>query len=124
MMQVIYGGRRTGKTTKLVEFMRENSECRMITFSRHRVRELEAHYGDLKGRFIDFDSFDRRIYRDIVIDDLDLIMNRVFEKLPHMVTFTPTFCTKPQRLQPSIEMSKWKDHIDPTEFQDLFDEPN
>ena len=95
----MYGGRRVGKTQKLLQFLRDNPECKMVTFSHQRVRELNYMYPDLKGRFVSFHHFDSRVEKDFVVDDLDMILNCMFTKLPKIVTFTPNFCSRPERIK-------------------------
>lgn len=118
-MEVIYGGRRCGKTSKLIEYMRDNPECHLLTFSHYRVMELGKQYPDLKGRFMSLVTFNSRKHTELVIDDLDLVLNRIFVKLPRMVSFTPTFCSKPIHLAPNKEMLE-KYGPDAAENQELF----
>lgn len=73
--------RRSGKTTRMVMWAREDSRRVILTFSYHRAIQIQREFPDMAGRVFDFYDFQhgrqnglRNHECEIGIDDLDMVL--------------------------------------------------
>jgi len=82
-MKVDYSKRQAGKTTRLIEWLRERPDRILITFSHAEENRLKREYEDVATRIVDWRSYQQRYMhgspmKEIAIDNADLILEEQF----------------------------------------------
>jgi len=83
-MKVVVTGRRGGKTTKAIEFLRKNPNCLFVAFSHDEMVRLKNQYRDVASRIVDVDwmkgsgQWGQPADSKIIIDNADHILQRMF----------------------------------------------
>jgi hypothetical protein len=97
-MKIDYSPRASGKTTRLIEWLRADEQRLLLTVSHDEENRLKRLYPDLSNRIVDWESYLRarnsggsltasRI-RTIGIDNADLVLGRVFQGFVEKITIT------------------------------------
>lgn len=78
-MEVDYSARRTGKTTRLIEWLREDEGRVMITFSHMEENRLKREFPELSTQIVDWESYQNRYrqgrkIKEVGIDNADMIL--------------------------------------------------
>lgn len=81
-MKVDYSPRAAGKTTRLIEWLREDSARVMITFSHDEENRLKRQYPDLSTQIVDWESYQARYQggrkiKEVSIDNADIILQKM-----------------------------------------------
>lgn len=81
-MKIDYSPRASGKTTRLIEWLRADPHRLMITFSIREEVRLKEIYRDVAERILDWHSYQRsslgsRRIDQVCIDNVDLLLQRL-----------------------------------------------
>lgn len=96
-MRIDYAKAGDGKTTRLVEWARENIANRyIITFSKREEARLKEQYPDIGFHVIHWETYlaSRRMggytggHAQYAIDNADYILDHIFQQYIHIATFT------------------------------------
>ena len=93
-MKIIIGSRQSGKTTKCIEFMKENLNSNCITPNQRMADVINEKLGEKRARAFPSSILSQLANKEIVIDEADFIDEGVLKKLEKLnkillVTATP-----------------------------------
>lgn len=102
-MQIWVSGRAWGKTTRLVEYMRGHGGTEMVCHTAQKARQLmEQNPGIDPERFLTLqEALEPGHRRTLLIDDLDLILYRLFPPgvEPEVATATGVLLPRPPNFE-------------------------
>jgi hypothetical protein len=83
--EIDYSARGAGKTTRLIEWLRQKPERILITVSHNEENRLKRLYPELSTRIVDWRSYQQRYMhgspiKEVSIDNADLILQEMFRQ--------------------------------------------
>lgn len=89
-MLIIAGGRRSGKTYRLAQMMKDNPYAVMLEPNAAMIRYVEQDYPHLRGRILSANNRERLlgIDSDLYIDNIDILLWDYLGQRPAVVTAT------------------------------------
>lgn len=92
-MNIDYSPRASGKTSRLIDWLREKPNRILITFSHEEENRLKRLYNDLSTRIVEWRSYQRRYMhgnpmKHIAIDNADLILQEILAQPIEQITIT------------------------------------
>ena len=93
-MELDYSPRQSGKTTRIVEWLRLNPMGLVVTFSRDRADAIKKEFGLSEGSVLSWDEYYKgyktygKDISEIVIDDVDIILQKICKEKINKVTFS------------------------------------
>lgn len=92
-MEILHIPRGAGKTTKMIEWLRQDSARLLITFSHDEENRLKSLHPDLADRILDWRSYQKRYrpgyhVKEIAIDNADIILQEMFDAPISLITMT------------------------------------
>lgn len=92
-MKIVHAGRGLGKTTFMIEWLKQEPNRILLTFSHAEENRLKRLYPELATRIVDWRSYQRRYMhgnglKEIAIDNVDLVLEEQFRQRISQVTFT------------------------------------
>ncbi|WP_147154151.1 hypothetical protein [Reyranella soli] len=84
-MRIDYSPRASGKTTRLIEWLKAKPDRFLLTFSHDEENRLKRLHPDLSNRIVDWRSYQRRFMHgspmhQIAIDNVDLVLEEQFRQ--------------------------------------------
>jgi hypothetical protein len=99
-MKLDYSPRGAGKTTRLIEWLRDDKERLMLTFSHDEENRLKREYPDVATQIVDWDSYQHskgvvgRRYKECAIDNAELILQQRMRHPISMMSITEDLSDK------------------------------
>lgn len=93
-MKVFVSGRQGGKTTAMIEWLREDPDNRMVVCAtEERAKYFRLRAGSARDRVVSYTNYQRSHGRpvELGIDDLDFLLATIFTPRIGMVTLTGEF---------------------------------
>lgn len=96
-MLIDFGPRACGKTTRIIEWLKEAPDRLMITFSHQEALRLKQEYRDEAPRIMCWDCYLQRRkqgtphIKEVSIDNVDIIIEQMVGKKVRVVSITNDF---------------------------------
>jgi len=92
-MNIDYSPRSGGKTTRAIEWLRQNEKRLLLVFSNEEENRLKIAYPDVKNQIVDWDSYMEaktrgQYFEECSIDNIDLILQKLVREPIKRISIT------------------------------------
>lgn len=113
-MNIIIGGKSSGKTTKAIQLVKDNPDLLFVTPLQKHKRNLQKQYPEIKDRIVcPSDMITGRKEKEVVLDNAELYLSRLFLDEHHKTLHTIVL---EEDNHPLMVLTRWLNEKIKTEY--------